>query len=111
MTLKTLLRLASVIEETTDPNAPEQDHPYKIGQAYYIRTVTHHYTGRLDAVTDKELIISDAAWIADSGRWADALESGTLSEVEPFQAGQVIINRSALVDVSEWKHQLPLSQK
>jgi hypothetical protein len=31
-------------------------HPYVIGEAYFMRTVTHHYTGRLVAVYDNELV-------------------------------------------------------
>jgi hypothetical protein len=75
-----------------------QSHPYTIGSPYFIRTVTHHHTGRLVEVTEHELVLEDAAWIADSGRFADAIVSGSFSEVEPFPDGQVIIGRSAIID-------------
>jgi hypothetical protein len=71
-----------------------------------------HITGKLKAVYDNELVFSDAAWIADSGRFSDALKMGTLDEVEPFPfANDVIIGRGAIVDCTEWAHDLPQEQK
>lgn len=85
---------------------------YEVGANYFIRTVTNFYTGKLVAVTDKELVLKDAAWIADTGRFADALEKGTLNEVEPYPDGtRVIVNRDAICDASIWKHALPRTQK
>ncbi len=85
-------------------------HSLKIGTCYLIRTVTMMYTGRLIAVTDSDLVLEDAAWIADSGRYADALEKGTLNEVEPYP-NEVIVSRAAIVDAAEWTHDLPREQK
>lgn len=79
-------------------------HPYKIGQAYFIRTVTHHYTGTLVDVTEQELVLKDAAWIADDGRFSEALATGNLNEVEPYPDGEVIIGRGSIVDASIWDH-------
>lgn len=71
---------------------------WKIGATYFIRTVTHHYTGVLVRVTPKELVIKDAAWIADDGRFNEAVISGSFNEVEPFPDGEVLIGRGALCD-------------
>lgn len=76
------------------------------GQAVFIRTVTYHYTGRITRVDPNFIDLADAAWVADSGRWANALTTGTLSEVEPYP-GNVIISRAAVVDISPWNHDLP----
>ena len=72
--------------------------PWVIGKAYLIRTVTMVQTGRLVAVTLQELVLEDAAWIADTGRFADALKTGKFNEVEPFPDGQVIVGRGAVID-------------
>ena len=78
------------------------------GKAIIVRTVTYHYTGRLVGLTTRgDLVLQDAAWIADSGRWAQALETGRLGEVEPYPAGPVVIAVGAVVDVAEWRHDLP----
>ncbi len=71
---------------------------WEIGKVYLIRTVTMIDTGVLVAVTDQELVLEDAAWIADTGRFSDAIKSASFSEVEPFPDGRVIIGRGAVVD-------------
>ena len=85
--------------------------PYKIGANYFIRTVTFHYTGRLVAVYEHELVIEDAAWIADDGQFMQAVTTGSFNEVEPFQPGQVIIGRGAILDASIIPFELPRGQK
>lgn len=82
---------------------------WKIGANYLIRTVTMIDTGRLVAVTDKELLLEDAAWIADTGRFADALTTSSFQEVEPFPFGQVIVGRNSIIDAVEIKN-LPRTQ-
>ena len=91
-----------------------QSHSFEVGRNYIIRTLSYHYTGRLAAVTGSDIVLSDAAWVADSfthtGRWSEALKTGTLSEVEPFPDA-AIINRSVIVDSSLWGHDLPRETK
>jgi hypothetical protein len=82
------------------------EHPYTVGTTYIIRTVTMYYTGRLQSVWPGELVLSDAAWIADTGRFSTALSTGKLSEVEPYP-GECIVSRAAIVDVAPWNHPLP----
>jgi len=77
---------------------PTDNSAWEVGKIYLIRTVTMIDTGRLVAVTDHELVIEDAAWIADTGRFSDAVASATFGEVEPFPAGRVIIGRGSIID-------------
>ena len=85
--------------------------PYEIGANYLVRTVTMTYTGKLVDVGQHELVLEDAAWIADSGRWAQAVEKGTFSEVEPYPDGRrVIVGRGALVDAVVINYPLPRKQ-
>lgn len=79
----------------------QNSHPWEIGKIYLIRTVTMIDTGKVVAVTDHEIVLEDAAWIADTGRFADALNSAKFSEVEPFPDGQVIIGRGAVIDACQ----------
>ena len=90
--------------------AVEKTHPYKIGQAYMFVTVTRYYTGILKWVGDKELVISNAAWIAHTDRYNKALVTGELRSVEPIP-GDVILGRGAIVEVAEWSHDLPSAVK
>lgn len=76
----------------------QQQHPYKIGSTYLIRTVTMFDTGVLVAVHEHELVLKDAAWIADTGRFSDALKKTEFNEVEPFPDGEVVIGRGSIID-------------
>ena len=84
---------------------------WKIGENYVIRTVTMIDIGRLVEVTDQELVLEEASWIADTGRWMNFLKEGTINEVEPFPEGKVIIGKGSLIDATIWQHQLPRTQK
>jgi hypothetical protein len=83
---------------------------YVLGQKYLVRTVTHYYTGKLVALSSTEMVLGEAAWIPDTGRFHDCLEKGQLGEIEPYPDA-VIVNRGAVVDASVWKHDLPRKQK
>lgn len=83
---------------------------WEIGKNYLIRTVTMIDTGRLVAVTEHELVLEGAAWIADTGRFAQAVEAAEFGEVEPFPAGRVILGRGSIIDAVQIKV-TPRSQK
>ena len=84
------------------------------GKNVFIRTVTCYYTGKLAGWTHGDdgtwLQLDDAAWIADTGRFADALATGELTEVEPYP-GTVFVAVAAVVDMCEWAHKLPRKQR
>lgn len=82
-------------------------HPFVVGRAYFIRTVTMHIIGRVDRVDGDFLTLTDAAWIADSGRFNEALKNGTLNEVEPFVL-PAMVNMIAITDATEWPHHIPI---
>ncbi len=92
--------------------APREGEMLTVGVKYFIRTVTHHYLGRLIQVDyeNKLLMLKDCSWVADSGRWSNALSTGELEEVEPF-VNPVGINIGAICDFSEWNHDLPSGVK
>lgn len=76
-----------------------------VGQKLFIRTVTYHMTGKVVKRMGAFIQLEDAAWIADSGRFNEAIKDGTLSEVEPV--GTAWVNLSSVVDFFPWKHKLP----
>jgi len=85
---------------------------YKIGKNYMIRTVTMIYTGKLKAVYENELVLTECAWIAETKRWADSCKTGEFNEVEPYpEKAEVIIGKGAILDafIVDWK--LPGEQK
>ena len=87
-----------------------QESAYEVGKSYLIRCVPLYYTGRLIRETGGELVLEDAAWIASTGRFNEALKTGVLDEIEPFQS-TVIIPKATVVDATEWSHDLPREAK
>lgn len=83
---------------------------WEIGKCYIIRTVTYFQVGKLVALTPAEVVLEEAAWVADTERWYETLSTGKVREAEPFPAGKVLVNRSAIVDACEWTHALIRAQ-
>ena len=81
-----------------------------LGKNVFIRSVTHHYTGKVIELEGYDsAILHDAAWIADDGRFNDNLKSCEFNEVEPY-VEDVQINYSAVLDITTIK-KLPMKQK
>lgn len=99
--------LKSLLDVLSLGNNKDDDSVYEIGKNYFIRTVTMHHVGKLVKVTDKELLLEGASWVADSGRFNNALLTGKFSEVEPFVSKTVIVGRGALIDATVFNHDLP----
>jgi len=80
-----------------------------IGKKWFFRTVTYHLVGMVTKVMGNFLVLENASWIADSGRFMDCLKKGTLNEVEP--CGTAFVNLSTVTDFFPWSHNLPTLQK
>lgn len=92
-------------EEKTDLNSLQD----LVGKKFFIRTVTYHLTGKVTKIVGNILCLEDAAFIAESGRFMQAIKDGTLNEVEPV--GEAFVNFAAVTDFFPWKHELPKEQK
>lgn len=79
----------------------------------FIRTVTSYYTGEVLSESLDEIVLVKAAWIADTGRFAQAMSTGEFSEVEPYpDTHEVCVQRGSVTDiVRNWPHPLPRVQK
>jgi len=109
LTIGQAKELAALFGSNQSP-APVDNSAWEIGKIYLIRTVSMTDTGRLVAVTPNELVLEDAAWIADTGRFSEAVAAAEFGEVEPFPDGRVVIGRGALIDAVQIK-QAPRSKK
>ena len=82
----------------------------EIGKQYFLRTVTYHLTGKVKKIVGKFLILSNASWIADSGRFSEAMKKGidkqANAEIEPFSE-DVIVNTDSITDACVYPYQLP----
>lgn len=80
-----------------------------VGKKLFIRTVTYHSVGKVEKIVGQFIYLTEASWVADSGRFMNAIKDGTLDEVEPV--GEMLINLHAIIDIFMWKHALPKEQK
>lgn len=80
-----------------------------VGSNLFFRTVTYHYVGKVVKVTGRFIELSTASWVADSGRFMNAIKDGTLDEVEPI--GKMWLNVDSLIDMIPWEHKLPTKQE
>ena len=81
------------------------------GKNMFVRTVTHYHVGKFDRLETVAgtgyLILTDCAWIANTGRLGEALnKADSLTETEPFPDGEVWINVTAIVDFCEYQHSI-----
>ena len=96
--------LCKIVEILNCGKTESTDGPWEIGKKYFIRTVTMHLSGELVSVSYQELVLKDAAWVADSGRFNEAVKNpAKFSEVEPF-AKNVIVGRGSIIDATEIPH-------
>ena len=108
LTLGEARELASMFSLTKAP--AKRACPFKVGDAYLIRTVTNYWTGRVEKVVGGFLVLADAAWIADTGRYSEATDEAHLKEVEPC-AEPVIVSLGSIVDARSWTSALPRKVK
>ena len=102
--MKDLKQLIQLLDCITEEKEIIRDFsgPWKLGEKYQITTVTKIYTGELVYIGDQELVLKDAAWIADTGRFYNAIKDQTkYSEVEPFEENEHRILIGDVLDLFE----------
>ena len=85
----------------------------RIGNKVLVRTVSYFLIGEIVRIDQGFLMLSEASWVADTGRFHEALQNGTLNEVEPVltKDGCAEVSLGAIVDVFTWDHALPRAAK
>ena len=79
--------------------------PFGVGDAILIRTVTMIQVGRVRTIAPDFIVLDDAGWVADTGRFSAALTSGALNEFERAPSW-IMVGRGAIVDVYPWSNSL-----
>jgi hypothetical protein len=100
LTIKEAREIARMFDNASFPGQSVSNYgPWQIGEKYLIRTVTMIFTGQLVSVGEHELSLCSAAWVADTGRYADNIVSCEFNEVEPYPDGRiVIVGRGSIID-------------
>jgi hypothetical protein len=84
---------------------------FNVGENIFLRKITMIITGHVVAVHDTYVELDHAAWVADTGRYTQAVATGKFHEVEVYPADLIIkVPLSDLVDgfVAPWS--LPTTQ-
>lgn len=85
--------------------------PFQVGKSYLIRTITMIDVGKVKALVGNFIVLTDASWIGDTGRFYECLtKTDVFNEVEPFQH-DVFINTNSIVDATPWPYTLPRTPK
>jgi hypothetical protein len=107
-----LLKLAELLDDDESDSLTTIASPPKFpfDGPVAIRTVTLYYTGNVRRVEGGFVVLGDAAWIPDAGRWSTFIAEGTPNEVEPFP-DEVAVSLGSIVDVAPWAAALPRKVK
>jgi hypothetical protein len=84
--------------------------PFKEGDAILLRTVTMIDLGRVRTIGPDYIVLDEAGWVADTGRFSRMLETGELNEFEKAPSW-LLVGRGAICDVFPWPHALPKATK
>lgn len=102
MELEELCKMVNLLKTQ---QGPAMKHPFEIGKKYFIRTATYFQLGRLKEIKGKWLILEEASWIADTGRFHEFLRDGKCNEYESF-IEDVYIPLDSVIDITLWTHSL-----
>lgn len=94
-----------VNNQLTESNCPPI--PFIIGKKYIIRTITMINVGRLINIIGNFMILDDASWIADAGRWEECLIKPEGIKISEKYKKPVLVNVHSIVDATEWELELP----
>lgn len=100
----------NALAEFSKVSSRENRLPLKRGADYLIRTVTMYYTGKVVDVTPTSILLADAAWIPDTGRYHECLNTGKLAVIEPYP-DTVVVGSGGFIDAAPWTHALPRNAK
>jgi len=92
-----------------------RSHSLEVGKSYFFRTITYHYVGKIESITDSDIKFSESCWIGwpeyNAGFQHDQmLKTGKLSDVGPLPAG-TIIRLDGIIEIAPWAHEIPKERK
>lgn len=107
----TWLKIKDQVEEEGDTALVINELDEFIGKKLFIRTVTYHIVGEVKNRIGNLFELKSASWIADSGRFSDAIKNGFSDSAEIEPVGQMYLNIETIVDMFPWKKDLPTKQQ
>jgi hypothetical protein len=103
----TIIKLIGLLLDGDTPASPSSANPIlSAGSKVLIRTVTYHHIGTVSENDGKFVTLKDCGWLADSGRFSECLNTGTVSEFESSPVN-CCINLDSIIDAWPWNHSVP----
>lgn len=96
-TTKELILTLLGIKNTDKPGADV----FTVGKNYHIRTVTMALAGELKSIDDKFIVLSNASWVADTGRYNEYIKDTSKVKENEYLGKDMIISIGAIVDAVE----------
>ena len=109
-TLSNVLVTAPLQPQTISSTQTNTPSPFLVGEQYIFRTVTQIDVGRVVKVTGDFVTLENASWIADTGRFNNALLGKGFDDVEPFPHG-CALSLGSIVDAAPFPYVLPSEVK
>jgi hypothetical protein len=79
---------------------------FQIKEKYYVETFGKFYVGEVSEVTGTELSLTNAAWIADTGKYSEFLKTGKAEGMEVEPVGDMSLPLAYVSFKKVWKHKL-----
>jgi hypothetical protein len=113
LTVGEVKEIAALFNGYSQREVINEESVYGIGETWFIRTVTHHLVGEVKRVTDKEIILKGGTvlWVADDGRFTEAIKTGKFSETEVYGEQDVVIGRGSVIDGTRLKVNIEIAQR
>ena len=108
LTFGEIKSLKSLVQCGTDHSSKTL--PLVVGKNYFLQTATLYFVGKVKEVTPTYVCLSDAAWVADCGRFTQFLADGNYSEAEPC-VDDVYVMTGGMITAMPWRHDLIRKQK
>jgi hypothetical protein len=84
-----------------------QSHAYEVGKLYHVETATKYYIGTLAAVTDTQIVLTNGAWVAHTGRPNAYFNGAAPTSLEPIP-NPIILERGGIVMATEYSAKIEI---
>lgn len=113
LTIKEAKEIARLFNGLQEQEIISEESVYGIGETWFIRTVTHHLAGEVKRTTDKEIILKGGTvlWVADDGRFTEAIKTGKFNETEVYGDQDVVVGRGSVIDGTRLKVNIEILQR
>ena len=73
-----------------------------VGGIVFFRTVTTYYVGSVEKISGNFMVLSDASWIPDTGRYYDFIKGTPDSNLEVEPIGNTMVNIDTIIDIQSY---------